>query len=193
MFSSVRSRGAPAPAPAPAARRPGQYDRTQLVETRLAEADASRTRGRGYADEGAQRMRGFNPQQALNTYAQGAWGSISEALGRQLRDYEGESVGAGRFDSGFYDEGRGELVQGAVREFTNQLSSQAMNAAGMEQQNNAQLTAYGTGEYDRGYESLVDYQNFVEGKHMANKDRKAYQRGAALGGATSIGAALAGR
>lgn len=91
-------------------------------------------------DQMYKRAKGFDATQGLNNYARGAWGSISEALGHELNDLGGSAVGAGRFNSGFYDEDRGVLFNNATRQFSNAVAGQSVNAQG--QQIDANRDAY---------------------------------------------------
>jgi hypothetical protein len=76
----------------------------------------------------------FDPQASLNTYATGAWDSILNQAGGmkdQLRDLAGSSVGAGRVDSGLFDEDRGEVMNRGMESFGSALAQQGMNAASL--------------------------------------------------------------
>lgn len=82
----------------------------------------------------------YDASDALNRYAQGAWGSVSEGLKQVLADTRGKSVGAGRFDSGYLDEDQGMVIRQTANDFSNNIAQQAMNAAGLQQD------VYGRGE-----------------------------------------------
>lgn len=127
----------------------------------------------------------FDASQALNQYARGAWGSISEALGDQLRDLSGSAVGAGRFDSGFYDEDQGTLVNRATSQFSNAVSQQAMNALAAQQRNTESLGAFGTRRAENELDLTAAQREEEENAFREEQARKRKRRG-------GIGSAIGG-
>ena len=107
---------------------PSRYDRAGALRAQDSQIDTTGV--------GLSRAANFNATDAINNYARGAWGSISEALGEQLRSLSGSAVGAGRFDSGFYDEDQGVLVNNATRQFSNAVAQQSVAGAQMDAANN---------------------------------------------------------
>ena len=75
----------------------------------------------------------YDASAALDRYARGAWGSVSEGLKQTLADTRGRSVGAGRFDSGYLDEDQGMVIRQTANDFSNNLAQQAMNAENLTQ------------------------------------------------------------
>jgi hypothetical protein len=106
----------------------------------------------------------YNPQQAVNTYAQGAWGSISEALKQNLAAEEGAAVGAGRLNTGFYDQDRGEIYGRATGQLTNAIAQQSLGAEGlrlrgMEDSGDLLTSQYESAENDRREEEQRKRKN----------------------------------
>ena len=73
----------------------------------------------------------FDPMAYLTTYGQGVAGAFNDTLNTQLRNLKGSAVGAGRLNTGFYDQDVGTLAKSIAGQYTNQLEQGAMQAAGM--------------------------------------------------------------
>lgn len=84
----------------------------------------------------------FDPTQAINTYAQGAWNQASANMNDTLTKLRGSAVGAGRLDTGFFDEDQGQVYRDTVNHFTDAVTQQAVNAAQMQLQNNNSLGSF---------------------------------------------------
>ncbi len=155
--------------------------------------DTEQGYGRRASDAYLDRATNFDASGALKEYARGAWGSISEALGQQLRDLSGRAVGAGRFDSGFYDEDQGYLVNNATRQFSNALSSQAVNALGLQQRNTEGLGSFGSRARENAFDMTAEQRAFEENAYREEQARKRRRRagiGSAIGTALGAGAGL---
>lgn len=102
---------------------------------RLAASSSYGTPEQGFAaiDENINNDLSYDASDALNRYAQGAWGSVQEGLKRTLADANGEAVGAGRFDSGYLDEDKGVIIRDTANNFSRNLAQQAMNAENLTQ------------------------------------------------------------
>jgi hypothetical protein len=132
----------------------------------------------------------FDASQALNQYAQGAWGGVAAGLRRELADVRGRSVGAGRFDSGFLDEDQGEVIERTAQNFGNSIAMQSMNAAQLQQQNDAQLGSFGERARGRAMDTTAAFYEQDENDRREEEERKrARKRGiaGAIGGV--VGAA----
>lgn len=122
----------------------------------------------------------FDASKTLNTYAQGAWGSISDALSEQLRAEEDAQGNTGRFNSGFYDMDRGDIYKTGLRNFGNQIAMQAPAVARMQMDADRET-------YDRT-QSLYEHD---ENDYRDEQERKRKRRsgiGSALGGLLGAGA-----
>lgn len=116
----------------------------------------------------------YDASAALNKYAQGAWGSVSAGLDKTLESLKGKAVGAGRFDSGFYDQDNGEVIRNVTNDFTNNLAQQSMNAEAQTQQVRG-----------RGQDLLLARSEQVQNDARDEAERKRRQRsgiGSAIGG-----------
>ena len=72
----------------------------------------------------------FDPSQAGSTYARGAMGQFKSELGDMLRDYDEQSVAAGRFRTGQYDVGKGQVITRLGNDFEDRLAQAAMTFSG---------------------------------------------------------------
>jgi hypothetical protein len=87
----------------------------------------------GGIDADINRDRNYDASDALNRYAKGAWGSVSQGLQRTLADVRGGAVGAGRFDTGYLDEDQGTVIRDVANDFSNNLAQQSLNAENLTQ------------------------------------------------------------
>lgn len=135
----------------------------------------------------------FDASKALNKYATGAWGSISTALGNQLDDLSGQAVGAGRFDSGFFDQDKGVVVNRALSQFSNDIAGQSMNAAGLQQRNTESLGSFANDRTTMGNDLLTARSEQVQNDAREEAERKRRKKGGLLSGiGTAIGYGLGG-
>ena len=166
------------------------FQQEDLIRNAGAEGDAA---SRRYADWAG----GFDASDALNTYARGAFGSVSEGLKAQLAKLGGSAVGQGRFDSGFFDEDQGEVVRNVMGDFTNNLSQQAMNAAQLQASVKSGLGEYGARRQSDATDLLMSRREEVVNDRREAEERKRSKRrgiGGAIGGilGAGIGGALGG-
>lgn len=144
-----------------------------------------------YADRGIGDYLGaaenFDASKALNNYAQGAWGSISTALKQQLQDLSGQATGAGRFDSGFYDEDQGVLVNRALGQFSNDIAQQSMNALDAQQRNTAGLGQFGENQASDARDLVASRYETDENAAREDAERKRRKKAGVWG---TIGGAL---
>lgn len=74
---------------------------------------------------------GFDAGAAYNTYAQGAISDLMQNQKLALKDVASKSVGAGRLNTGLFDQDQGSVIQELSRGATSDLAEQAVNAAGI--------------------------------------------------------------
>lgn len=135
----------------------------------------------------------FDASGALNKYAQGAWGSIQSALGESLRAETGHAVGAGRFDSGFFDEDKGTVINRATSQFSNDIAQQSMGALAAQQRNTESLGRFGSERTEMGNEMLSARSEQVQNDAREQAERKRKSKSGLLGGiGTAIGYGLGG-
>lgn len=121
----------------------------------------------------------FDASQTFNKYAEGAWGSIHDALSDELRGLEAEQGNTGRFNSGFYDMDRGDIYKAGLRNFGNQIAQQAPSIARM------QMDAD-----NEGYSRAQSLYEMDENDYRDEQERKRKKRsgiGSALGGLLGAG------
>lgn len=149
----------------------------------------------GYGDtatgEYLNRAMNFDPSAALNTYAKGAWGSVSAGLDQTLERLKGEAGGSGRLQSGFFDLDQGDVIRNVTNDFTNNLSQQALGAAGMMQRNTEGLGAFGERQQGMATDLLMSRREEIENAKREADERKRKRRsgiGSAIGGVLGAGA-----
>lgn len=133
----------------------------------------------------------FDPGQAYKSWATGAFGDFQTGLTKNLRDLGGKAVGAGRFDSGFFDEDQGQLVRDMSSDFSNKLVQGSLTASGQ------RLSQLGQ-EGQFAEQQSQDYNELLAGeldRETAKSNAKKQQRsdfwgGLLKGGATIAAAAL---
>lgn len=138
-------------------------------------------RGQQATEDYLDRARAFDARAGLNEWASGAFSMLSGDLNRTLGDMAGQATGAGRLNTGFFDEDRGQVIQNVMRDFSQALAQQAMAAQGMQLQNDQALGAYGQRMTETGMEGL---QARREEQINNERERAARRRarGAAIGG-----------
>lgn len=77
-----------------------------------------------------QALEDFDPTQNLKTYGAAAAGDFDKTLKRSVSDLQGSAVGAGRLNTGFYDQDQGRLVTDLAGQYQRDLASHAMEASG---------------------------------------------------------------
>lgn len=133
------------------------------------------------------RAKAFDPQAAVNQYAQGAWGSISDALKNTLKDVRGSAVGAGRYDSGFLDEDQNTVESQAIRDLTNSIAQQSVAASGQTLANNNALGQFGLSTTQDANDLLASEREFQANQAEQRKRNRA-SKGGAIGGALGTAA-----
>lgn len=153
--------------------------------------DAQIAKQTGYGDEGTQdflgRAKNFDASTALNTYAGGAWGSIKQGLDASLQAETGKAVGAGRFDSGFFDEDKGVVINRATDQLSNAIAGQSMNAVAADQRNTESLGQFANARTEMGNDLLMSRSEQVQNDARAEAERKRKKAG---GIGSLIGGAL---
>ncbi|HTJ62147.1 MAG TPA: hypothetical protein VL333_13230 [Candidatus Saccharimonadales bacterium] len=120
----------------------------------------------------------FDASKALNTYAQGAYGSISDALKKQLSDLSGQATGAGRFDSGFYDQDNGTVINQATKQLADSIAQQSMGALGAQQRNTEGLAAFGQSQQGTANDLLAARrEEQVNAQREQDAQKRAKKRG----------------
>lgn len=127
-------------------------------------------KGRESEDEYWKRISSFDPTEAIGKYAEGAWSDISQQMDLQLRDLEGQSVGAGRLDTGFYDEDIGEVAKEGRRAMAAGISRASISGAQMNLQQLQQMGTFAMSTRNRYFDLLSGGMDW--NTSMANLDRQ---------------------
>ena len=133
------------------------------------------------------RAENFDASKALNTWAQGAYGTISTQLTKRLRDLSGQAVGAGRLNTGFYDEDQGQVIRGAQQDFSNALAGEALGAASLQSSSDRALGQFGQQQTEMGLDVA---QSRREEMINAQREQQARERQRKRGIGSLIGGAL---
>lgn len=132
---------------------------------------------------------GFDPKAAYADYTKGAIGDFNTQLSKQLTTLKGSEAGAGRLDSGFYDQDQGKVVTDLGTNLQNQLSQQALNVTGLQEQDINRRGNYASGVNQ-------DYNDLLAGqldRETAQQNAKRQQRGAFITGLASVAGSALGR
>lgn len=148
--------------------------------------------GKTASDAYLSRAQNFDASSALNKYSQGAWGSISSALGDQLTAETGKAVGAGRFDSGFFDEDKGVVINRATQQLSDSIAQQSLNAASLDQRNTESLGSFGSERAGRATDLLLSRSEQVQNDAREEAERKRKSRGGIAGAIGSVVGGIAG-
>jgi len=211
----LKAPGAPAPAaPAPAAPRPGggaYYDApgrsagsynanaagsagaapgwaTDTIRNRYTDA-LNRTGGQAELGEDAflDRATEFDASSYMREAATGAWNEFLPQLDRRIEGLRGEQVGMGRLNTGFATEDEDRLVSEGLGRLTNQLSEQALGAAGLNLDNQRQIGGYASEQGGR-YLDLIAGQYDRKTAETNAKKRKFWDD---VGGAAQVASSAA--
>ncbi|HJX76243.1 MAG TPA: hypothetical protein VJ247_07780 [Gaiella sp.] len=143
----------------------------------------------GYADRGNEafldQATNFDANKSLNDYARGAFANVSAGLDQTLAKLKGGAVAAGRADSGFFDQDSGDVVRNVMSDFSNNLATHALDAAGLQQQNTAALGQFGQSQQGTATDLLTARREELENKareEEAAKKKKRSGIGGAIGG-----------
>lgn len=99
--------------------------------------------GREAESEYFQRAMGFDPQAAAETSARGIAESLSSDLRRNLEFAQGQAVGGGRLDTGFFDVDRGYLMEDFNQRLASAIAQQALQAQQLNLQNIQGIGSFG--------------------------------------------------
>lgn len=118
----------------------------------------------------------FDPTQAINTYAQGAWGAAQSGMKDQLADMAGSAAG-GRINTGFFDADRGDVYRRTVSDFGNTMAQTAVQGAQMAMQNNNQMGQFGQEQQNRYTDLLMSRRQEIENAAREEAERKRKKKG----------------
>lgn len=161
------------------------YSQQGLLNTQNSEMTDTLGRGATAQNQYEKFAQTFDASKGLNAYAQGAWGSISDALNQDLATERGSAVGAGRLNTGFYDEDRGTIYNRATKQLADSVAQQSLNAQGQQIGVEQNYGNYGVGQQQTGLDLLTSRREEVEQAARDEAERKRQQKrgiGSAIGG-----------
>lgn len=123
-------------------------------------------------DSYSKRAMGFDPMKALTGYAQGAMASTQANMNDELTALKGSAVGAGRLDTGFFDQDSGDVVRRNMADFNSKIAQQSMNAAGLEEQNNEDIGRMGEQQRTDYYDLVTGQRDYRTGKQNAKRQSR---------------------
>lgn len=166
------------------------YGREGLVNQENAAMGDATGRGQQALNKYQNFAENFDASKGLNQYAQGAWGSISDALKQNLQAESGAAVGAGRINTGFYDEDRGTIYNRATKQLSDSIAQQSLNAQGQQIGVMQGYGNYGQNEQGTGLDLLTARRQELENnarEQDAQKRKKRSGIGGLIGGALGAG------
>jgi hypothetical protein len=122
--------------------RKGRYNTTAFRNRFIDAMDPAQRTAQSTEADYLRRARSYDPQESFERSAGAARAGYREQLQRDLRDEEGAAVGAGRLDTGFYDEDRGEVMRRSDESFNRELAGMALNTEGLRLRNQEGLGQY---------------------------------------------------
>jgi len=138
------------------------------------------------------RARTYDPQASFERTAGAMWGDVREDLGEDLRDLRGASVGAGRLDTGFYDEDQGYLIDKATEEFQRSLAREALGTESLRLRNIEDLGQYAMGASNRYLDLMTGGLDRAEAEEEAKRRKGSFWGRLGRGLAGGIGGFVTG-
>lgn len=167
----------------------GPYSQQGLLNTENQQMTSALGRGDSALNSYEDFAKNFDASKGLNQFAQGAWGSISDALNESLGHEQASAVGRGRLGTGFYDQDRGTIYNRATKQLADAVSQQALNAQGQQIGVMQNYGNYGMAEQGTGLDLLTGRREEVENDAREEAERKR-KKSSGIGGL--IGGALGG-
>lgn len=139
------------------------------------QADRDEQTGRRAEDAFLERTEGFDAQRAAGTAARAHFDQFAEDLRRDLSDFRGAQIGAGRLNTGFRFEDEDELFRQGLADLGRTLAQNALSAESLNLRNTAQLGAFGEGATNRFLDVLAgqrDTELSLEEMRRRDEERK---------------------
>lgn len=118
----------------------------------------------------------FDPTEAINTYARGAWAAAQPGIKDTMAEVAGGAA-AGRINTGFFDMDRGDVMNRAYTNFQNTLNQNAITGAEMSMRNNAQIGQFGQEQQNRYTDLLMSRRQEIENAAREEAERKRRKKG----------------
>lgn len=160
-----------------AAPRKNQYsDPAYLTGQQEAMQGAFGAQGKTATENYLARALAFDPTQAINTYATGAWGAAKEGMDEELANIAGSAAG-GRINTGFFDIDRGNVYRKTLANFGNNIAQTAVQGAQLQLSNNNALGTFGQEQQNRYTDLLMSRRQEIENAAREEAARKRQKRG----------------
>lgn len=124
------------------------------------------------------RLESFDPSASIFKYASSAWDQAVNdpvsGLKRSLSDLRGGAVGAGRLDTGFFDQDQGDVIQNTTKNFQDVLGKTAIEGTRMQQANTQAIGEYGANQQNQYLDLLTAQreQQMNDARAKAERQRK---------------------
>ncbi len=174
---------------------PNWKDQGQIAESQGRTAGEATGYGQQATSDYWNRISSFDPSQAVNKYAQGAWSQTVNGVNgfnANLGKLRGNAVGGGRLDTGFHDEDSGELYRSTVGDFGDRLSMTALDASRMQMQNNQAIGQFGSEQTERGLDLGVARREELINNAREKAERKRKNKRGIIGFLGGAGGAVIG-
>lgn len=120
----------------------------------------------------------FDASKSLNAWAEGAYTNVRQGLNRTLGDLAGRAVGAGRLNTGFFDEDQGRVITDTMANFNADLAEHSMQAVALQQANDRELGEYGQRETEFGTDVAQSRrEELINARREAEARRRQKKRG----------------
>lgn len=126
--------------------------------------------GRTAENEFWNRSMAFDAQAGAEESARGIAGSLSMDLEKNLKFAQGQAVGGGRLDTGFFDEDRGFIMQDFNQRLSNAIAQQAMQAQQLNLQNIGSMGQFGQNVQNRFTNMLGGSLDRAQAEENAQKE-----------------------
>lgn len=135
-----------------------------------AQATRDQAAGNGAEDYYVKNAEAFDPQKAVNTYAQGAFNSLKTQWGQLLPRLRSGQVATGRLRTGYAGQDEDRILTSLGSDLNDRISQQAVIASGQQLNNLQGIGAYGQATTDRYLDNEAgqrDYATEQQNAHTA--------------------------
>lgn len=147
------------------------------ADTYGSEFDAAGRTARNYGDDASreymERAKGFDAQGALQTAAGGLFDQFERGVGQKIETIRGRQVGSGRLGGGYGDMDETAAVYDARAQLNNQIAAMALQAEGLQMQNDRGLGEFGQQQQGQYLDILAGQRDAETARRNAQDTRRA--------------------